>query len=474
MSNGYNNTVFTPLARRFRAASAIAALWLVATPASAQRLTLDLEIKLVPNVGAAWQTVTLQNSYTNPVVVCSYNLPSSADNEAVTRIQSVTSTSFQLRVQQFENSSAVTASNVHCIIADAGSYNLGGGLKFDAGTVLSDQTSGLSVPDGWNLPNLEEITGAVGQSYSNPVVLGQVMSFSDSNASVFWTNNCTNRNRSPFQTNNRVCVGKHIGQINGTRAPETLGYIIVEAGSGTVNDIDFSAALGADTVTGVGNSPPYIYNLSDDFDIGVVTQAGEDGGQGGWAVLYGADPLPANRIQLAVDEETVAGDMGRTHTTEQIGYWVFKDEQSVSLDASKDVVISTASVSPYAIPGSDVVYTITVENTGSGPVDNNSMFIADAMPPEAIFYNGDIDDGGPLTDSVVFTSTGSGLTFNPATDLAFSNGATRPASFAACTYTPAAGYDPDVTYICLSPKGTFNDGGVATSEFSIDFRAQIE
>lgn len=474
MSKGYHNAGLTHRARGLRAATAIAALWLITSPASAQRLTLDLEVTLVPNVGAAWQTVNLQNSYTNAVVVCSYVLPSSASNDAVTRIQSVTSNSFQLRVQQFENSSAVTASDVHCIIADAGSYDLPGGLKFEAGTVVSDQTSGLSVPNGWNLPNLEELTGSLGQSYSSPVVLGQVMSFSDSNASVFWTNNCTNRNRSPFQTNNRFCVGKHIGQINGTRAAETLGYFVIEAGSGTVNDIDFSVALGADSVTGVGNSPPYTYGLSDDFEIGVVTQAGEDGGQGGWAVLYGADPLPANTIQLAVDEETVAGDTSRTHTTEQIAYWVFKNEQSVSLDAAKDVVISTTSISPYAIPGSDVVYTITVENTGSGAVDNNTMFIADAMPPEAIFYNGDIDDGGPLTDSVVFTSTGSGLTFDPLTDLAFSNAAARPTSFAACTYSPAAGYDPDVTYICLNPKGTFNGGSLANSEFSIDFRAQIE
>ena len=33
-----------------------------------QILTNDLELKLVPNVGAAWQTVALENSYSNAIV----------------------------------------------------------------------------------------------------------------------------------------------------------------------------------------------------------------------------------------------------------------------------------------------------------------------------------------------------------------------------------------------------------------------
>jgi len=82
-----------------------------------QILTSDLELKLIPNVGAAWQTVPLENSYTDAIVVCTYNLPSDSDPPATTRIQNITATSFQLRLQQFENSSVVTASDVHCVIA---------------------------------------------------------------------------------------------------------------------------------------------------------------------------------------------------------------------------------------------------------------------------------------------------------------------------------------------------------------------
>jgi len=96
-----------------------------------QILTSDLELKLIPNVGAGWQTVPLENSYTDAIVVCTYNLPSDSDPPATTRIQNITATSFQLRLQQFENSSVVTASDVHCVIAEEGAYD-SGGLKYEA------------------------------------------------------------------------------------------------------------------------------------------------------------------------------------------------------------------------------------------------------------------------------------------------------------------------------------------------------
>ena len=440
-----------------------------------QVLTTDLEIKLVPNVGAGWTTVALENTYSDAIIVCTYNLPSSLAPPAVTRIQNITATSFQLRIQQFENSSVVTAGDVHCIIADEGPYD-SGGLKYEARKVLSDQTSGLSVPGGWGIVNNENVTSAITQNYADPHVIGQVMTFNDVNASVFWNYDCETRGNGAFFSGQAdgICVGKHIGQINGTRAPETLGYIVIEAGTGTVNDISFASAVGGDSVRGIGNNPPFNYGISGDFDIGVNSQAGEDGGQGGWSVLYGADPLPNNAIQLGIDEETVAGDTSRTHTTENVAYWVFDVNQIAKLEAKKGVSIYSGSASPYAIPGSEVIYEIKAANSGSGPVDTNSLFFVDSLPPEVTFYNGDIDDGGPLTGVVDFDPINSGLTFTEATDLGFSNAATKPTSFVGCTYSPTAGYDPNVTFICFAPKGAMSEGTITSSEFSVRFRALVE
>jgi len=430
-----------------------------------QMLTADLEIKLVPNVGAAWQTVQLENTYSDAIVVCTYNLPSNLDPSATTRIQNITSTSFQLRLQQFENSAAVTASDVHCVIADEGAHN-SGGLKYEARKVISNQTSGLSVPGDWGIVNNENVTSAITQTYANPHVVGQVMSFNDANASVFWNFDCESRGNGAFFSGQAdgICVGKHIGQINGTRAAETLGYIVIEAGTGTVNDISFAAAVGPDTGAGVGNNPPFNYSVTGDFDVGILTQQGEDGGQGGWTVLYGADPLSANQISWATEEEVVAGDTSRRHTSENIGYWVFDNNQTPTMGANKDVAIFSGNASAYAVPGSDVVYSITVENTGSGPVDANTIVMIDAMPAELSFKTG----------SVTFTDNDSGLTFDPAFDVAFSKAATAPASFGACGDSASGTYDPDITFICLAPKGIMSEGTITPSSFTIEFQAAVK
>ncbi|WP_409432118.1 hypothetical protein ACJ3XI_07805 [Litorimonas sp. RW-G-Af-16] len=438
-------------------------------------LTTDLEIKLVPNVGAAWQTVALENTYSDAIVVCKHNLVSSASPSATTRIRNVTATSFQLRLQQFENSSIVPTSNVHCVIADEGAYN-SGGLKYEARKVVSDGTSGLSVPGGWGIVNNENVTSAITQTYANPHVVGQVMSFNDANASVFWNYDCETRGNGAFFSGQAdgICVGKHIGQINGTRANETLGYIVLEAGSATVNDISFTTAVGADTGAGVGNSPPYNYSVSGDYDIGVVEQQGEDGGQGGWAILYGSNPLPNNSVQWAIEEEIVAGDTSRSHTTENVAYWLFDNNQAPTLAAQKTVTEYSGNSSPYMIPGSEAVYTISVENTGSGPVDDDSLFLTDRLPDALGFFTGDFNDGGPGTDMVAFQSTDSGLTFTQATDLGFSDSATAPANMSQCNYIPTDTYDTGVTYICFAPQGEFSEGTITPSSYSLSFRARVE
>lgn len=148
---------------------------------------------------------------------------------------------------------------------------------------------------------------------------------------------------------------------------------------------------------------------------------------------------------------------------------------AASLVANKSIaVFDPGALGLYAVPGNDVIYTFTVTNTGSGPADPGSIEIIDKLPAEVTFYNGDIDDAGPELNPVAFSqSSGAGLTFTYATDAAYSNATTKPVNFAACTYTPTAGYDPAVTYICLRPQGSFASG-TPDPNFTLSFRARID
>ena len=127
----------------------------------------------------------------------------------------------------------------------------------------------------------------------------------------------------------------------------------------------------------------------------------------------------------------------------------------------------------YMVPGNDVIYTIDVTNTGDGAADSGSIELIDIMPSEIEFYNGDIDDGGPESNPVAFSQTSAGLTFTYATDVAYSNAAIKPANYAACSYSPSAGYDPNVTFICFKPQGAMA-AGVPDPTFQLKFRARIK
>ena len=147
---------------------------------------------------------------------------------------------------------------------------------------------------------------------------------------------------------------------------------------------------------------------------------------------------------------------------------------AVEISASKTVqtYVSTGANS-YALPGTDVIYTLSVSHNSGPSLDTETVFLADPLPPEVIFYNGDIDDGGPEVNPVTFSSIGSGLTFDYATDIAFSNLAATPSDMTDCNYTPTAGYDPNVRYVCIKPTGIFSSGSPDPS-FEVSFRTQIK
>ena len=91
--------------------------------------------------------------------------------------------------------------------------------------------------------------------------------------------------------------------------------------------VEFEAALGADTVLGVTNAPPYNYTFNTAFatapSVAVVTMAAMDGGNGGWAQVHGPTVATTTTLFLSVDEDQV-GDAERNHTSEQVGYVVFE------------------------------------------------------------------------------------------------------------------------------------------------------
>jgi PKD repeat protein len=275
-----------------------------------------------------WQEVTVGNGYDygdNMVVVCTPNYSISGLGPTLARVRNATGTSFEvglarpwLGAQPGEHWSAV----LHCMVVETGVYTEAEhGVKMEA-VRLENVTS----TDNYSSWVGEPQTYA--NTYASPVVVGQVIG--DSAAipgqigdwSVFWSRG-SKRNNPPSST--LFYVGRHTGEDPNGRPPATIGYVVIEAGTGTIEGVGYSADLGSDIVRGVENSPPYSYALNglSTASTAILSQAGMDGGNGGWAILYGSDPLTASEGFLAIEEDWYR-DNERKHTTEQVGYIIFE------------------------------------------------------------------------------------------------------------------------------------------------------
>ncbi|MGB7406083.1 MAG: hypothetical protein WA906_10360 [Pacificimonas sp.] len=145
-----------------------------------------------------------------------------------------------------------------------------------------------------------------------------------------------------------------------------------------------------------------------------------------------------------------------------------------SLDLAKSVVpAATSGLERFSIPGSDVLYTLTVTNTGDGAVDEAAMFVLDPLPADLTFFNGDPVAGDGDNASVLFAQSGAGLSFDASTDLRFAGAGSPPADFASCSLAVPAGYQPSVRYLCLRPRGEMLPGSPDPS-FTMTFRMRIK
>ena len=137
----------------------------------------------------------------------------------------------------------------------------------------------------------------------------------------------------------------------------------------------------------VTNSPPYTYTFSQSFGatpaVAVAMQSAMDGSHGAWAVLFGASPLSATQLDLALDEDQI-NDAERNHTTEQVAYVVF--EQNVNLTISAPHVAIAArqgqTVEAVHTPGAELPEQFSLTDVFPNPF-NQQVTVRYGMPEAA-------------------------------------------------------------------------------------------
>ncbi len=280
---------------------------------------------VVVNVDNGWKTVALSQSFDEPVIACSSRY-ANTNVPYVVRMNNATGSSFDLRLQNPGNFQNVPVQTIYCLAAEAGTWTLPDGRTMEAYTYSSTVTD-------YNASWVGEAR-TFSQSYSQPVVLGQVMSYNDAAWSSFWSRG---PNKWDPVSASAFYMGKHVGEDpNRTRVDETVGYIVFEAGNGTLDGIQYEIALGADTIEGTpvgARTYPFTQPFAQPPVVAVVSQSGMDGADGSWASLFGGSPLRADGMDLAVSEDQI-NDSERNHTTEQVGYAAFAQPLAINWGSS--------------------------------------------------------------------------------------------------------------------------------------------
>jgi len=318
--------------------------------------TPTAETGIVSGVSSFWQPVALSNTYTSMVVVATLVLPASDRTPMVARVRNASGNSFELSLQGPDGGDDLFGFDVHYFVVEEGVYTAAlNGIKMEAVRANSVLTAGASDFDVFEPRTFQN-------SYTSPVVIGQVMTENDSSWSVFWASSASDRRDPPNSSS--FAAGKHVSEDpDTTRANETIGYVVFESGNAILNGMTVYAALSTDDIEGTGNTstgfPASVSGLGS-VDRAVVSSAAMDGGNGGWAVLYGPTPVSASQILAAIDEDTL-GDAERNHTTEQIGYVAF------------DTSASQPPIANISLTPSSGLAPLLVNFDGSGSTDNMAV-----------------------------------------------------------------------------------------------------
>jgi uncharacterized repeat protein (TIGR01451 family) len=178
--------------------------------------------------------------------------------------------------------------------------------------------------------------------------------------------------------------------------------------------------------------------------------------------------MPTNQAVTTFNLGTLAYGDGVTCVFTNTG-----KRPSLTIVKSSSVLSDPANgtSNPKRIPGSVVLYTVSLTNSGTGTVDGSTLVITDALPANTSACVSTLC-GNPIVD-FINGSPVSGLTFNYASNVTYSNTAGGGPPY---TYTPvpdATGFDANVKGIRIAPTGTMNGTGGGNPSFTVQFRVRV-
>jgi PKD repeat protein len=243
--------------------------------------------------GADWYTVTLNNTYTNPVVVMrglSYN----GGDPTHLRVRNVTSTSFEWQMEEWDYLDGNhTTETCPYIVVEAGVHTLEDGKVMQAGVA--------SATNSW-------VTITFPQAFaSTPMLITGVASQNDPAA-------CVTRTRNLSTTGFQIKVQEEEA-ADQTHGAEDVAWIAIEQGSGTNNGVDFIASRTPNAV----KHKWYTINFSPAFGATPIFLCHDDTYNGGNTCGTRFRNLGTSSVEVKIEEEK-SKDTEVNHVKEVVSY----------------------------------------------------------------------------------------------------------------------------------------------------------
>ncbi len=282
------------------------------------------------SASSSWSTVTLTNTYTNPVVIASILDGGNPNSPVSTRVKNASGNSFQLRLDFPPDNFSPTTTNsetVYYMVVESGAWIMGDGeTKIEAGIAEDVSRVNCSTCGSWmNGTTIDTIN-----SYSvYPTFLHQVMSENDTSWISSYAAAATN-NIYPPSMSRGMMVALNGAEVTSTHAAEDIGYVIMKPETtDTADGIKFETDLSSRMVRGY-NDPRYSELFDQTYTtapIVFVSQLGMSAADGSWAMV---DNVTATTLTIYEDEDQTA-DSERWHWREYFGYSAFASAGSMTL-----------------------------------------------------------------------------------------------------------------------------------------------
>lgn len=285
------------------------------------------DLDVTQSNATTWTTVTLANTYTNPVVVMG-PLSYTGGTSLTVRVRNVTATSFQFQVDRWDHHSTQghsTLEHLSYIAMESGTYAIGG-TQWQAGRSAGVTQTGVSQALASGFPNA-------------PAVFSQVATTNDTQAV---------QSRVSGITSTGFTVELDESEIDATpHASETVHWIAMtqgssnffssrmrfQAGQGTNHDSSFRTRTFSRM-----HADPYIF-------ASMQTKNDADPATLRWRYLF------ADRVDLVAQEDAHPlqfgeGTVNNTHSAETVAFLVVQGAEDVDEDGAPDAWETSVGLNP--------------------------------------------------------------------------------------------------------------------------------